>query len=164
MQGADQIRPQGDTVLERVLLAIIEAHTTPETEGLQQQRLDAAIAALLGLVAPLEQELDNALRFIMRERQRDICDSDMAVLMSPCAATAKPVRSIPQLAEAAVREVMGCIAPKEMQSTARRLCDLYCARGSAYAVTYDPITDALETESVERFCAELAEWGVPTRF
>jgi hypothetical protein len=157
------MRSQGDTVLERLLLAIIEAHIAPETEGSQRQRLDAALTALLGSVAPTERRLDRALCFIARERQRDACDVEMAALVSSCAATAKPVRSISQLAEMAARKVVGCIAPKEIQTTARQLCKLYRSRGSVHAMAHDPITEALEGEAVERLCAELAEWGVLTR-
>jgi hypothetical protein len=163
MPRTDRLRPNGDTVLARLLLAIIEAHTTLETERYRQQRLDAALTALLGLVTPTEQELSRALRFMARERQRDACDVEMAALASSCPATAKSVRSIPQLAEVAAREVMGCVAPKEIQTIARHLCDLYRAHGNAHAVARDPTTDALEAEAVERLCAELAEWGVPTR-
>lgn len=38
----------GATVLERLLLAIINAHTTPETEGSQRGRLRLAVTALIG--------------------------------------------------------------------------------------------------------------------
>lgn len=150
-------------VLERVLLAIIKAHTTPETEGHQSKRLDAAMKALLGSVTPTERELGRALRFMARERQRDACDVEMAALAASCTAIAKSVRTIPQLAESAARQVMGCIAPEDIQTTARRLCDLYRTRGDVRSVERDPIMDALETEAAERLCAELAEWGVSTR-
>ncbi|NRG16900.1 hypothetical protein HPQ64_04260 [Rhizobiales bacterium] len=149
-------------MFERLLLAIIEAHTTPETNGQQRLRMEAALAALLGPVTPTERELDRALQFMASERRQDACYAEIAALVSPCATTAKPMRSIPQLAEAAAREVMGCIAPKEIQAIARRLCDLYRTRGNAHAMASDPIEEALKTEAVERLCAELAEWGVPT--
>lgn len=43
------VQPEyGATVLERLLLAIINAHTTPETEGSQRGRLRAAATALIG--------------------------------------------------------------------------------------------------------------------
>lgn len=38
----------GATVLEQMLLAIINAHTTPETEGSQHRRLGVAMTALIG--------------------------------------------------------------------------------------------------------------------
>jgi hypothetical protein len=38
----------GATVLERVLLAIINAHTFRETDGQQAERLEAALLALVG--------------------------------------------------------------------------------------------------------------------
>lgn len=56
MSGSDStyaaIFGDGASVLERVLLAIIEAHTTLETEGRQGERLEAAMTALIGPVTP----------------------------------------------------------------------------------------------------------------
>lgn len=150
----------GNTVLERVLIAIINAHMT---EGCKVHRLEAAMAALIGSEKPTERKLDPALRFMVRERQRDACNVEMAALVWSDAAVANSVRSIPQLAEVAAQEVMGCIAPGEIQSAAHRLCDLYRTRRNARAVAHDPVMDTLETEAVERLCVELAEWGVPTR-
>ena len=39
----------GNTVLERVLLAVINAHTTGETEGHKAERLQMAMMALIYL-------------------------------------------------------------------------------------------------------------------
>lgn len=78
----------GATVLERLLLAIINAHTTPETDGFQRGRLRIAVTALIG--------------------------------------------------------------PAQCDYQPRALEDAYFA-------------DILETEALQRMCAELAEWDVPTR-
>jgi hypothetical protein len=63
----------GETVLERVLLAIIEAHPTALTSGSAQERLDVAMATLLGKSQEHSAAIGKALTFMTRERQRDIC-------------------------------------------------------------------------------------------
>lgn len=83
------VQPEyGATVLERLLLAIINAHTTPETEACQRGRLRVAVTALIG--------------------------------------------------------------PAQDAYRPRSLEDAY-------------VMDILETEALQRVCAELAEWDVPTR-
>lgn len=159
----DPLRPRGEVLLERLLLAIIEAHTTPETEGSQRSRLDTVMEALFGPPTTLERQLDKALQFMIRQRERDTCDAEIACLLPSCAAHKIAARTIRQLAEAAAREVMGCTAPDEIQFITRELSDRYHARGNASAVVCDPIMDALDCETVERLCAELAEWDIPTR-
>lgn len=70
----------GGTVLERGLLAIINAHTTSETEGGQAERLQAAMRALLGPITPNERDMERALIHMVRQRQKDACDIEMDAL------------------------------------------------------------------------------------
>jgi len=163
MLNNDLLHAQGDTVLERVLMAIIDAHDSPGSDSCQRERLDTALSALLGRVSQAEKELGRALNYIASERRRDACDTDMAALRSRCLVHARPVRSVSQLAEAAAREVMGYVSPDEIERTARQLCDLYRARRKAHVTESDPQDDALKAEAVERICAELEECGIPTR-
>lgn len=123
MSGSDSTcaTMAGHTVLERVLLAIINAHTTSETEGHQSERLQSAMRALLGPITPHERDLERALLFMARERQRDICHLEMAVLL-PRHGDPRAARSIPELAKLAAREVLGCATAAELQATASLLC------------------------------------------
>ncbi|GAB4228610.1 MAG: hypothetical protein Kow0032_09130 [Methyloligellaceae bacterium] len=168
MSGRDStyLAPCGDgsSVLERVLMAIIAAHTTPETEGHQQERLDAAMTALTGPVMDHERRLDQAVRFMVRERQRDICEAEMAVLPVSQATGAVSPRPLAQLAEAAAREVMGCRERAELPALTRDLCARYRALVRTQPVEPDPFMAALEDEAVQRIISELAEWGIPARF
>src|SRR5690554_6075215 len=97
----------GSTVLERVLLAIINAHTTSETEGRQQERLDAAMMALIGPATQFGHDLERALQFMARQRQRDICNIEMRALRSCAVAPIGAARTVPELAKLAACEVMG---------------------------------------------------------
>jgi hypothetical protein len=151
----------GASVLERVLLAIINAHTTDATEGRQAERLQAAMGALIG--APNGHNIERALLFMGRHRQRDICDVEMHALRSYAGAPKCATRTVPELATLAAREVMGCTAAVEVQATARVLCEIFRKRGNAYGLAPDNVQEALEAEAVQRFCDELAEWDVPTR-
>ena len=148
----------GSTVLERVLLAIINAHTTNETEGRQQQRLDAAMMALIGPAKHVEHDFERALHFMARQRQRDICDVEMRALRSCSVAPIGAARTVPELASLAACEVMGCTSAADVQETARVLCELFRRRGNAYEVGSDPVREALEAEAVHRVLSEFAEW------
>ncbi|MBG53568.1 MAG: hypothetical protein CML99_14280 [Rhodobiaceae bacterium] len=147
-----------NTVLERVLLAVINAHTTGETEGRQQERLDAAMAALVGPAKQVGHDLERALHFMARHRQRDICDAEMRALRSCSSAPVGATRTVQELASLAAREVMGCTNAADVQQTARVLCEMFRRRGNAYEVGPDPVREALEAEAVQRIIGELAEW------
>jgi len=152
----------GSTVLERVLLAIIEANTTGETEGCQQARLDAAMVALIGPAKPVEHELERALQFMARQRQRDICDVEMRALRSCSATPIGAARTVPELAHLAAREVMGCSSATDVQETARVLCEMFRKRGNAACLEPDLVREALKAETVQRILGELAEWHIPS--
>lgn len=154
------------TVLERVLLAIIEAHTTPETDGRQHERLSAAMTALTdyGSSEGQDKAIRDALAWMTRERQRDACDRDMLSLQTGNASI-RPVRSVRMLATMAAEQFLDrtiytnqCHAIDVLQ---RRFIAQRGA-GSRNGNDPDPVREALETEAVERICAELAEWDVPT--
>lgn len=151
----------GNTVLERVLLAIIEAHTTPETEGRQQERLNTAVTALVGPVTEYERRIEQAVRYMARERQRDICEAEIAAISCSRTAATTSARPIAQLAEAAARKVVGCSTPAELRSVARLLSQRYRLSAQMRPMEPDLITVALEDEAVGRIIAELEEWGVP---
>ncbi|WP_406873564.1 hypothetical protein WHT83_08875 [Aminobacter sp. P9b] len=153
----------GTSVLERVLLAIINAHTTRATEGLQAERLQAAMTALIGPAARDGQDMERALLFMRRHRQRDVCDVEMQALRSCAGSTTCATRTVSELATLAACEVLGCTTAGEVEVTARVLCETFCKRGSPYEVALDHVQEVLEAEAVQRFCDELAEWGVPTR-
>jgi hypothetical protein len=151
------------SVLERVLLAIINAHTTSETEGDEAERLQMAMMALIGPAARDEQDLERALLFMVRQRQKDICDLEMCALRSSADEPMRAPRSVSELASLAAREVMGCKSTVDVQATASVLCAVFRNRGTACNVEQDYAQKALETEAVQRLCAELAEWDVPIR-
>lgn len=165
MSGSDStfLAPFGDgsSVLERVLLAIIEAHTTPETEGRQQERLDTAMRALVGPVTERERRLEQAVRYMMQERQRDICEAEMAAIACSRTAATTSARSITQLAELAARKVVGCSTTPELRAVARVLSQRYRRSVQTRPMEPDAITAALEDEAIGRIVAELEEWGVP---
>lgn len=148
----------GSTVLERVLLAIINAHTTDKTEGRQQARLDAAMVALVGPATQVGHDLERALYFMARHRQRDVCDVEMRALRSCSCAPVGATRTVQELASLAAREVMGCTSAADVQETARVLCEKFRRRGKVNDVEPDHVRDALETEAVQRIIGELAEW------
>lgn len=155
----------GGTVLERVLLAIINAHTTPATDGRQIERLDAAMAALTGTDWPAdpshEAALGRALSFMVRERQRDVCDRDMDMLRRG-GGMVRPVRSGRELATMAASKFLGCASMAELHGTTDRLAARFNShRRECGSVGYDAAREAMETEAVQRLCAELSEWDVP---
>lgn len=150
----------GSTVLERVLLAIINAHTTSETEGHRQERLGAAMAALLGPATQVGHNLERALQFMARQRQRDICDAEMRALRSCSVAPIGAARTVPELADLAAREVMGCTSAADVQETARVLCEMFRRCRKVNDVEPDHARETLEAEAVQRIIGELAEWEV----
>ncbi|WP_162783669.1 hypothetical protein [Devosia naphthalenivorans] len=152
----------GTSVLERVLLAIINAHTTGKTEGRQQERLDAAMVALIGPATRVEHDLERALHFMARHRQRDICDVEMRALRSCSVATIGTAQTVPELANLAAREVMGCTRATDVQETARVLCEMFRRRDKVNDVEPDHVREALEREAMRRILDELAEWDVPS--
>lgn len=149
---------EGSTVLERVLLAIIDAHTDAESEGCQQERLDAAMVALIGPAKQAGHDLERALQFMAQQRQRDICDVEMRALRSCSVAPIGAARTVPELAKLAAREVMGCTRAADVQETARVLCEKFRRRGNGARVEPDAVREALEAEAVQRIIGELAEW------
>lgn len=151
------------SVLERVLLAIINAHTTSETEDHKAERLQMAMMALIGPAARDEQDLERALLFMARQRQKDICDLEMCALRSSADEPIRAPRSVSELASLAAREVMGRKSTVDVRATASVLCAVFRSRGTACNVEQDYAQKALETEAVQRLCAELAEWDVPIR-
>lgn len=151
------------TVLERVLLAIINAHTTPGTEAHQWERLSAAMSALLGPATVEERNFERALLFIVRERQRDECDIDMHALAIGASASHFSARSVPELARLAAVEILGCATPAEKVPAVHALCALYHDRFAEHTQEYDDVLEALQTEAVKHFCDELAEWGIATQ-
>lgn len=168
MSGSDSTHRatfgDGSSVLEQVLLAIINAHTTSETEGRQVERLHAAITALVGPAAREGQDMERALLFMERERQKDICDLELSALRSCARTSMGTARTLTELATLAAREMLGrSTAAAEIQATVRVLCEAFRKRGNAYRAAPDHVLEALETETVQRFCDELAEWGVSTR-
>lgn len=152
----------GASVLERVLLAIINAHTTDEAEGCQAERLQAAMTALIGSAMSDRHDMDKALLFIMRQRQKDICDFEMRTLRSCSGASVNAVRSVPELAKLAAREVLGCTTATEVKANASVLGEMFRKRGTVYGLEPDHMRQALEAEAVRKILGELAEWDVPS--
>lgn len=150
------------TVLERVLLAIIKAHTTPETAGREAARQQAAMDALMGPASLDEKRIEEALQFMTRYRQRANCDAEIAALSLRREITANAIPTLSELAEAAAREILHC-RKAEMSAMVRLLCRLYRQRAMYSAVEADLVGKALKAEAVKRICDELYEWGISTR-
>jgi hypothetical protein len=153
----------GATVLERILLAIIDAHTSCENDGQQAKRLEAALLALVGPPRRNQGEMDKALLFMVQQRRRDICDFELGAVLTRPNGTLSAARPISELASLAARDVMGSSDANEIQAAARVLCSTYRKWGREQAGEHDHVREALENEAVERFCDELAEWDVPTK-
>jgi hypothetical protein len=149
------------SVLERLLLAIINAHTTQETEGRHGERLEAAMAALIGPTMPSDRDLERALLHMARKRREESCDLEMAALQFCGGVQPRAARSVLELATVAVREMLGITAADKAQATVRVLYEMFRKRRTA--MEHDPVREAREAEAVQRLCDELAEWDVPTR-
>lgn len=147
------------TVLKRVLLAIIKAHTTPETAGREAARLQAAMDALIGSASPDEKRMEEALQFMIRQRQRAICDAEMVILSLRGEITPDSIPTLSELAKAAAQEILHC-HKTAIPAMVRLLCRSYRQRVMYSTVEVDPIGKALEAEAVKRICDELYEWGV----
>jgi len=145
------------TVLERVLLTIIKAHPTPESDWQDYERLRVAMAALTGQSETLgiEADLSAALDWMVRERQHDLCDGDMKSLSG---FDYSPVRTVQELAMLAANDFLQFGDVADIQELAERLCAMYKAGGRLSRGGFDAERQALESEAVERVCAELAEW------
>jgi hypothetical protein len=152
----------GGTVLERVLLAIINAHTDAESKGQQRERLNTAMTALIGPATARERDMERALQYMVRQRQRDACDLEMNALGSCGDACPQAARSVPELATVAARKILNCTHASDIQATARVLGKMFNTHGNAYGVEPDHIRDELEAEAVRQILGELAEWDTPS--
>lgn len=130
VSGSTDVTAFGDgtSVLERILMAVINTHTTSETEGLQAEQLQTAIAALIGPAARDGQDMERALLFMLRQRRRDVCDVEMLALGSGAGAPRCATRTVPELATLTARRVLGCATAGEVLATARVLCEIFSKR------------------------------------
>lgn len=167
MSGSDSptaaIVMHGATVLERVLLAIINAHTTDKDEDCRAERLQAAMTALIGPARSNGPDMERALLYMVRERQKDICDFEMQALRPRAPASRSAIRPIPELATVAARDVVGCTTVAEVEATVSALCEMFRQRYRIYEVEPDHLREAREAKAVQRIISELAEWDVPAR-
>lgn len=167
MSGSDSPTPaivmHGATVLERVLLAIINAHTADKDEDCRAERLQAAMTALIGPARPDGHDMERALLYMVRERQKDICDFEMQALRLRTPASRSAIRPVSELATVAARDVVGCTTGAEVEATVSALCEMYRQRCRGYEGEPDHFREARETEAVLRVLSELAEWDVPAR-
>lgn len=173
----------GHTVLERVLLAIINAHTTQDTKESAQSRLRMAMRALVGTSATgaTPDGYDKALLFMARERHKDECHVTMHQFKNRNNATPPPepkVRSYAALANEAAATVLNS-TNEQLHANAKRLEEMISGRHQTRgdkrtnvdfartyrfrAVEHDYVGETLEAESVQRICDELAEWGVTSK-
>lgn len=150
-----------ETVLERVLLAIIEAHPSSELESRPVVRLQQAMAALLGESPTKWEAADKALAFMVRERQRDICGADMSMLTTGLGTALCAIRSISELADIAARDVLGLACASEICVAANYLSRAYRQDAKLGSIEHDPARQAMQDDAVQRILAELAEWDVP---
>jgi hypothetical protein len=167
MSGSDSTTPaiviHGATVLERVLLAIIIAHTTDQDEDCRAERLQTAMTALIGPARPDGHDMERALLYMVRERQKDICDFEMQALRLRAPASRSAIRPIPELATVAARDVVGCTTVAEVEATVSALREMFRQRCRDYEVEPDHVREAQEAEAVQRILSELAECDVPAR-
>ncbi|WP_299865673.1 hypothetical protein [uncultured Hoeflea sp.] len=150
----------GASVLERVLLAIIEAHTTPEAAGAQQERLQAAMVALIGPGTRKGHDMNKALLFMARQRRHAICEAEMLAL-SGRGGIPPAILTIAELAENAARKFLQC-RDTDLPAAVDELCKSFRRYKAGTAIEPDPICEALKTQAVERICDELAEWDIAT--
>ena len=172
----------GATVLERLLLAIIDANPTASSDT-RQQRVNAAMKALVGERASHNDDRDNkALLFMARELHRDRCQHNMHAFMNrnnPDADPPPKIRSHKALAEQAESQFYGSTNPSARYAIVNRLREKLSGtyqrkqgKGLAVdhertyiyrAVEHDYVAETLEAEGLRRICNELAEWGVKTK-
>ena len=160
MQRADTMTVYAETVLERVLLAIIEAHPGDGARGPSQERLEMALKALLGTSPACSAAFNEALVFMVRQRQHDACNADMSALTVGSGIHSAAVRSMRDLAENAACNVLGLVCPAEVHEAAVLLCREYRRRAEQQAVEGDPAREAMQDEAVRRILDELIEWHV----
>lgn len=161
MQRADTMTVYVETVLERVLLAIIEAHPSREMESRPVVRLQQAMTALLGGLPTQWEAADKALAFMVRERQRDICNAEMSMLATGSDTASCAMRSMSELAEIAAHDVLGLACASEIYVAANYLCHAYRRDAKLGSIEHDPAREAMQDDAVQRILAELAEWDVP---
>ena len=162
MRNSDRLHPHGDTVLERVLMAIIEAHTTPANSGQELERLNIAMSALLGPVTEKDSRLAEAVAFMSAQRGHDALACDMELIASSKAQGSARSRSIAELARLAAREVVGC-SEKDLEGTAQVLSDRYRTGWEFRDIDMDPVEEALRLEATEQICTTLRDFGVSIR-
>lgn len=162
MRNSDLLHAQGGTVLERVLLAIIETHTTPANRGQELERLDLAMSALLGPVTENESRLADAVAFMSAQRGHDALAGDMELISTSKAKDSARSRSIAELARLAAREVVGC-SEGDLEGTAKVLSDRYRTGWQLSDTDMDPVEEALRLEAAELICTTLRDFGVSIR-
>ncbi len=162
MRNSDRLHSHGDTVLERVLLAIIEAHTTPANSGQEHERLNIAMSALLGPVTERESRLAEAVAIMSAQRGHDALACDMELITSPKAQGRARSRSIAELALLAAREVVGC-SDGDLEGTVQLLGDRYRTGWELSDIDMDPVEEALRLEAAEQICMTLRDFGVSIR-
>lgn len=162
MRNSDRLHSHGDTVLERVLLAIIEANTTPLNRGQELERLDVAMNALLGPVTERESRLADAVAFMLAQRGHDALARDMELFTPSKAHGRARTRSIAELARLAARKVVGC-SDRDLEVTAEVLCELYRTSCDSHGMDMDHVEEALRLEATERICTTLRDFGVSIR-
>ncbi|MDH4986209.1 hypothetical protein QEZ47_11820 [Aminobacter anthyllidis] len=124
-------------------MAVINAHTPDATKARQAERLQTAMTALIGPAARDGQDIERALLFMRRQRQRDVCDVEMQALHLCSGAPRCATRTILELATLAAREVLGCATTGEVQLTARLLCRMFRSQGISFEVWPDQAREAL---------------------
>lgn len=150
----------GSSVLGHVLLAIIEAHSTPETSGSQQRRLETALAALLGSASPAQRNMEAAHAFMARQRRHAVCEAEMLAL-SGRGGIPTAIPTITELAENAARRILQC-RDTDLPAAVDELCKSFRRYAARTEIEPDPIYEALKAQAVERICGELAEWDIAT--
>ncbi len=152
-----------ETVLERVLFAIIKAHPSSDTDASDLERLDMAMTALIGAFRPDAVRMEQALLFMVRQRQRDACDFEVSAFGSNRDESLGAVYSVKQSAALAAREVLGLENACDIQFAACLLYGAYRGRNRLNSFEYDHVREAREDEAVRHICDELAEWDIATR-
>ncbi len=175
----------GATVLERLVLAIIDANPIVSADT-RQQRLNAAMKALIGKKAtphPLYNDRDDeALLFMARELHKDQCQQNMHAFMNrnnPDADPPPKIRSHKALAEQVEKHFFGSTDPQARYAIVNRLREKFSGtyqrkQGKGLAVDHERtyiyravehgyVAETLEAEGLRRICDELAEWGVKTK-
>lgn len=154
--------PSGDgsNLLERVLLAFIEAHSTPATSGSQKRRLETALAALLGSASPAQRNMEAAHAFMVRQRRHAICEAEFSAL-STYGEIPPAIPTIVELTENAAQRILQCKGT-DLPAAVGELCKWFRRYATRTAIESDSICQALKSEAVGRICNERAEWDIAT--